>query len=491
MKTSVPNQRLSVLVDNPPTGEYVIYWMTAYRRTRSNYALQRAIEWACELRLPLVVLAALRVDYPWASDRTHAFAIDGIADVVAACDDRVVCVPYVEPTPGAARGLLRRLSDRAAVVVGDDAPVFFLPDARRAAVDQVQSRFEVVDHNGLVPLSASNRDFRRAVDLRRFYQQVLPEHLDDVPDDDPLTGFTSTMPADTVLDTIRTIMAEYPTAQIDRPAVGGLPIDHSVSATGLVGGERAAQARLSEFVFSGLLRYDERNQPDAEAESGLSPYLHFGHVSVHQIVQAVTDAEGWSLAEVSPTARGSRSGWWGMSAQAEGFLDQVVTWRDLGYRAAHQRDGYDEYEALPDWAKLTLEEHADDPHQHIYGLEEFVRSETHDEIWNAAQRQLVETGLMHNYLRMLWGKKILEWTPHPRVAHDVMFELNNRYALDGRDPNSVSGIHWVLGRFDRAWGPEREIFGKVRYMTSDSTRRKLKLTNYLNRYGPKSPTGTK
>lgn len=490
MKSSVPEQRLSVLVDEPPTGEYVLYWMTAYRRTRSNFALQRAVEWASELRLPLVVFAALRVDYPWANDRIHAFAIDGIAEVAAACEGRVACVAYLEPDPGAGSGLLSRLGERAAVIVGDNAPVFFLPAARRAAVDQVQCRFEVVDHNGLVPMSVTDREFRRAVDLRRFNQQVLPDHLDDVPDDDPLAGLSAGL-SSSVPAPIEAIMTDYPSARIDREAVGGLPIDHSVPATLLVGGQTAAVVRLNEFAVSGLLRYDERNQPDSEAESGLSPYLHFGHVSVHQVVQTVVDAEEWSPAELSPTARGSRSGWWGMSAQAEGFLDQVVTWRDIGYRAAHLSASYDEYEAISDWAKLTLEEHAADPREHVYGLEEFAQSETHDEIWNAAQRQLVETGLMHNYLRMLWGKKILEWTPHPRVAHDIMFELNNRYALDGRDPNSVSGIHWVLGRFDRAWGPEREIFGKVRYMTSDSTRRKLKLTNYLNRYGPKAPTGAK
>ena len=168
-----------------------------------------------------------------------------------------------------------------------------------------------------------------------------------------------------------------------------------------------------------------------------------------------------------------------MSAAAEGFLDQLVTWRELGYRSARYVPDNGSYSALPRWARATLAEHAGDPREFVYSQEQLDAAETHDEIWNAAQRQLRHDGVIHNYLRMLWGKKILEWTRSPEEAHDIMFELNDRYALDGRDPNSVSGIHWVLGRYDRAWGPERPIFGKVRYMSSDSTRRKLKMTEYL------------
>ena len=147
-----------------------------------------------------------------------------------------------------------------------------------------------------------------------------------------------------------------------------------------------------------------------------------------------------------------------------------------------QQDDYDKYESLPDWARKTLADHVDDPREHTYSLEQFASAETHDELWNAAQRQLVREGVIHNYLRMLWGKKILEWTWTPHEAADVMIELNNRYALDGRDPNSYSGIYWCLGRYDRPWGPERPIFGKIRYMTSKNTARKVRVAEYLKRY---------
>ncbi len=172
-----------------------------------------------------------------------------------------------------------------------------------------------------------------------------------------------------------------------------------------------------------------------------------------------------------------------MAASAEAFLDQLVTWRELGYNMCVHRPDYDRYESLPDWARATLELHAPDRRDPTYTLDQFAAAETHDPVWNAAQRQLVRDGALHNYLRMLWGKKILEWTESPREALDVMIELNNRYALDGRDPNSYSGIFWMLGRYDRAWGPERPIFGKIRYMSSDSTIRKLKMKQYLERYG--------
>lgn len=171
-----------------------------------------------------------------------------------------------------------------------------------------------------------------------------------------------------------------------------------------------------------------------------------------------------------------------MSQGAESFIDELVTWRELGYGFCYHESDYASYESLPEWARETLGDHAGDERPHLYTFDELESASTHDELWNAAQRQLVHDGTIHNYLRMLWGKKILAWTAHPRDALDVMIELNNRYALDGRDPNSYSGITWVMGRFDRGW-PEREIYGKVRTMTSESTRRKVDVQRYLERWG--------
>jgi deoxyribodipyrimidine photo-lyase len=241
---------------------------------------------------------------------------------------------------------------------------------------------------------------------------------------------------------------------------------------------------LDEFIRHRLPRYDERDHPDADTASGLSPYLHFGHISAHEIAAAVWHQADWDPSRlVGAQVTGSREGWWGLPATSEAFLDQLVTWRELGYGFCHHRRDYAAWSALPAWARATLAKHARDPRPERYSRRELEAARTGDPIWNAAQRQLLIDGRIHNYLRMLWGKRILEWSATPRTALATMIELNNKYGVDGRDPNSFSGILWTLGLFDRAWGPERPIFGIVRYMSSEAARRKLRMHGYLKRWG--------
>jgi len=271
----------------------------------------------------------------------------------------------------------------------------------------------------------------------------------------------------------------------DSTALASLPINHDVGTAGRQGGSGAAQHILRQFLQDRFPRYmEDRNQPEVEGTSGLSPYLHFVHISVHQIFDQLMDIGGWTLDRVSSRTTGSRSGWWGVSEASEGFLDQLVTWRELGFNICWQREDYDRYESLPRWALKTLADHEGDCRPYVYSPEEFEAARAHDPLWNATQMQLVRKGWIHNYLRMLWGKKILEWAASPRDALNVMIELNNRYALDGRDPNSYSGIFWILGRFDRAWGAERPIFGKIRYMSSKNTARKVRVRDYVTKYAP-------
>ena len=275
-------------------------------------------------------------------------------------------------------------------------------------------------------------------------------------------------------------------------ALENLPIDHGVAPVTTRGGQDAAGRVLAEFLDSRLARYvDDRKEPDPErdASSGLSPYLHFGHISVHEVFSTLMTRERWTTRRIDAKAAGRREGWWGASAAAESFLDELITWREIGINMCHLRADYDRYESLPSWARDTLEAHARDRRPHRYTGEQFESGETHDPLWNAAQHQLVRDGRMHNYLRMLWGKKILEWSPSPRAALKTMIHLNNKYALDGRDPNSYSGIFWTLGRYDRPWGPEREIFGTIRYMSSENTARKLRVKNYIARYSKGLPFG--
>ncbi len=488
MKKQVPELRVRAVSDAPlrPDGEFVLYWMIAARRARWNFGLDHALALARELDRPLVVLEALRVGYRWASDRMHRFVLEGMRDNREAFEGSgVLYHPYVEPEPGHGSGLLEALAGRACAVVTDEFPCFFLPRMVAAAGTKLADLgvpLHAVDSNGLLPLRAPDRAFARAFDFRRYLQKELRPHLSVAPARDPL----SRKQLRPIKKLPKEVTERWPAADpglLDgRLLLGGLPIDHSVAPATFEGGSKAGSKLVRDFVVERLERYGERNQPESDSTSGLSPYLHFGHVSAHQVFERIVDQEQWKPDDLSQSTSGKREGWWGMSPPAEGFLDQLVTWRELGYVFTSRRDDYARFESLPDWARATLAQHADDPREHVYSLREFEQARTHDELWNAAQNQLRMEGRMHNYLRMLWGKKILHWSESPEDALDIMVELNNKYAVDGRNPNSYSGIFWTLGRFDRAWGPERPIFGKIRYMTSESTRRKLKVGDYIERW---------
>jgi deoxyribodipyrimidine photo-lyase len=485
--STVPDIRLSACNDAPirPERAFVVYWMTAYRRLSYNYALQHAVDLAQEHQVPLVILEALRSDYQWASDRLHQFIIDGMADHARRlADANVTYYPYVEPDRGAGKGLLEALGEQAVAVITDDFPAFMLPRMTAAAAAKLDVRLEKVDSNGIVPLYAPQKLYKRAYDFRRWFQRHGREHLDAAPRQHPLVG--KNLPELAALP--EAIDKRWPPTPLEALADSGfvstLPIDHQVSVVDSArGGEQAGRERLATFLEERLEGYaDRRSHPQDDHTSRLSFHLHFGHISAHEIVAAVLEREDWSFGDLGDDAKGKREGWWGLSADAEAFLEELITWREVGFNTCVHLDDYDAYESLPDWAIATLDEHADDPRPHVYSLEEFERAETHDELWNAAQLQLVRQGRIHNYLRMLWGKKILHWSASPQEALQYMIELNNKYALDGRDPNSYSGIFWILGRYDRPWGPEREIFGKVRYMTSKSTRRKYKVDGYIDRW---------
>lgn len=485
--STVPDLRLHARNDAPvrPDGEYVLYWMVAYRRLSWNFALDRAVDRARELDRPLVILEGLRAGYRWASDRLHRFALDGMREHRQALEGSPVAyLPYVEPEPGAGTGLLEALAERACLVVTDVFPAFFLPRMQETAAERLDVRLEAVDSCGLLPLAATEKTYSAAYHFRRHLQKTLGEHLTELPVARPLAE----RPLPERWDPDSGLLERWPMAS-DELLEGGeevlaaLPVDHAVPPVEARGGSAAARDRLRAFLDGKLERYpEERNDPDADVQSGLSPWLHWGHVSSHELFKEVADREEWSPGRLAPGADGKRHGWWGMSEPAEAFLDELVTWRELGYSYCWLRPDYADYQTLPEWALETLAEHEDDPREHVYSLEEFRDARTHDELWNAAQRQLLHEGVIHNYLRMLWGKKILEWTASPRDALEIMVELNNRFGIDGRDPNSWSGIFWCLGRFDRGW-PEREIYGKVRSMTSASTRRKVSVDGYLERWG--------
>lgn len=488
----IPELRVTACNDKPirSSGGFVLYWMIANRRIHWNYALDQAIERARTLRKPLVILEALRCDYPWASDRLHRFVLDGMAEKSRelGSGNSVRYYPYVERGVGEGKGLLAALAKQACIVITDDFPCFFLPHMVQSAAKQSPVRLEKVDSNGLLPLRAADRVFLTAHAFRRFLQKNLSAHLTHFPRANPLSRLN--LPRAKPLPP--EIASRWPSASLqwlESPSsLVELPINHRIApAAGpeaLRGGEAAAREKWRAFLTRKLGDYGEvHNEPDQQGTSETSPYLHFGYISSHQMFHDLMSRENWSESKLAHRANGSRTGWWGVRAAAEQFLDQFVTWREVGFNFSAHREDYDRFQSLPDWALKTLDKHRPDERPFIYSLRHLAAARTHDSLWNAAQRQLASEGRMHNYMRMLWGKKILEWSETPKQALEYLIELNNRYALDGRNPNSYSGIFWCLGRYDRPWGPERPIFGTVRYMSSQNTARKLHVKDYLQKYG--------
>jgi deoxyribodipyrimidine photo-lyase len=457
--------------------------MTAFRRLHSNFALQRAVELAIELQRPLLILEALRVSYPWASDRFHQFIIDGMRDNAReVASTHAGYLAYVEPSRGDGHALAQTLAEQASAVVTDDFPCFFHPTMYQRVVRKWKAYVELVDSNGILPIHAADRTFTVAHSYRRYMQKVIAADAPVFPEDNPLQH-PKLPPWKGKAASLAPRWKFLSPTELDRLDLSPLPIDHSVAPTGERGGRVAALQCMQRFVSQRLDNYSEaRNEPEMQGSSNLSSYMHFGHISPHEVFQQVTQANPkWSLDKIGKP-NGKMTGFWKLGENIEAFMDQLMTWREIGFNMCVREPNYDRYESLPDWAQVTLAKHATDSRPHVYSLEQFDLAQTYDSLWNAAQTQLVREGRIHNYLRMLWGKKILHWSESPQAALDIMIHLNNKYALDGRDPNSYSGIFWVLGRYDRAWGPERPIFGKIRYMTSESTRSKYSVKAYIQKY---------
>ncbi|MCC6125349.1 MAG: deoxyribodipyrimidine photolyase [Pirellulales bacterium] len=465
-------------------GRFVLYWMTAFRRANWNFALDRAVDWAKHLQKPLVVVESLGCGSRWASARHHRFAMQGMAENARQfAQGPVYYHPYLETIAGEARDFFAALAHSACLVVTDDYPLPSDLDPEPWAAD-LPIQLEKVDGNGILPMNAAEKAFETAYAFRRFLQSHLREHLLDFPKANPFSRLKIPL-----LKRLPTeIASRWKPAKIaalveKKCTLGYLPIDRSVESVELHGGIKAASAALTRFLRHRLPIYREKRGDAAkDASSGLSPYLHFGHISSHEIFRALARREAWTPDRLAEKASGRREGWWGMSQPSEAFLDELITWRELGYNFCRHRYDYASFDSLPDWAIKTLKKHAKDMRKYVYSFDGFESAATHDPLWNAAQRQLTRAGTIHNYLRMLWGKKILEWTAGPREAAEIMIELNNKYALDGGDPNSYSGIFWVLGRYDRPWGPERPIFGTVRYMSSTNAARKMRVAEYIESY---------
>lgn len=424
--------------DENPRGDFVLYWAQASRRLRQNLGLEHAIARADALGVPVVVYEALRPDYPYANDRLHAFVVDGVAQNRRDAAARGLRYLFFLPrTRDEARGVVRRLASRARLVVTDDYPTFILRDQTRAFAARTPVALELVDGNGLLPMRAMPKEQYAAKQFRDRAYKLLERHWTPIRDAEVRRFFRGDLDVDETL---------HPIADC--------AIDHSIAPVATKGGREAALARLEAFVRESLDGYAKLHSKSPQHTSGLSPYLHFGHLGIHEIAERIL-AAGASAEDV------------------DAFLEQAVIRRELSFNLCFFNERHESLEALPDWAKKTLDAHRRDRRKPLYDAAELEAAETYDEVWNAAQQQLLGTGTMHGYLRMLWGKKAIEWMETPEAAHAFLVEQHGKYALDGRDPNTHAGVLWCFGKHDRPWAPQRPIFGMVRWMSSESTRKKL------------------
>ncbi|WP_423188839.1 deoxyribodipyrimidine photo-lyase [Alkalibacterium sp. f15] len=434
---------------------YVVYWMQASQRTDYNHALEYAIAQANELDKPLLVYFGLTADFPEANARHYTFMLEGLQEVKTELSARGITfiVQLTSPEKGAVT-----LAEDAALMIVDRGYLRIEREWRDHVANAVSCPFVQVETNVIVPVEvASDKEEYAARTIRSKIHKQLDAYLE------PLPKTEIVHPS---LD------LDLPYKKVDISDISSLidelGCDQSVPAVKWIkGGTSQAKSRLAHFIENNLPDYDEkRNQPGLAITSDMSPYLHFGQISPLYMYDQLADAPA--------------------SENKKAFIEEFVVRRELSMNFVYYNDQYDSYTCLPDWAKETLASHADDERETVYSLEELETSDTADPYWNAAQSEMVKMGKMHGYMRMYWGKKIIEWSPSPEEAYSRALYLNNRYNLDGRDPNSFTGIAWCFGKHDHGW-KERPVFGKVRYMNAKGLERKFKMSDYLLRVANSLP----
>ena len=441
----------------PANADYVVYWAQANRRLYSNHAFSFAVRLANQKRLPLLVYEALTYSHPWANDRFHTFILEGVPENgKRAAQLGAGYVFYHRAKKSEPDDVLYNLARKAHAVVTDDFPSYIPAIFNPRVADRIGVPYYIVDASCIVPMAAIPRQQYAAYTLRPKIHKLLPEFLQPVPAVKLARRWTGD------ISKFHTNVTPEKIPELVRRS----DIDHTVlPSKEFRGGRVEAKKRLKQFLEHNLVRYARLNrEPSAKATSHLSPYLHFGYISSLEIALAVRDyAEEHKLI-------------------ADEFLEQLIVRRELAFNFARYGPPPEKISSLPDWVQATLGKHATDRRDPLYTREQFDSAATHDELWNACQRELLRDGIIHGYYRMYWGKKIIEWSPTPQDALDTMIYLNDRYALDGRDPNTYTNILWCLGLHDRSW-TERPIFGMIRYMSLDGMKRKTDEDAYLRENG--------
>ncbi len=432
-------------------GKCVVYWMQRAERGTDNAAVDVAVHAANELGLPLVVYFAAIANFPSANLRHYAFLNQGLPDIEADLAERNITF------------LMRRFPNEdherffadvdAALVVGDENPMRGPENWRQSMAARLEVPFWTVDADVIVPSKLLEKAQSAAYVIRPRLYRRLPEFL--CPFANPQAKHAWTRPTNFKSDSVH--------EDITR---GWQSLDRTVSPVDAwKGGAHAARKRLKHFVDHLFSDYDAmRNKPEVDGTSLMSPYLHFGHIGPMTILLAVEAA-----LRKNPALQGER----------DAFVNELVVWRELAVNFVKYNPNYDNPACAEKWARESLAEHERDERERVYTLKQLERGETYDELWNAAQAQMLQFGWMHNYMRMYWAKKILEWTPDIATAMKYAIHLNDKYFLDGRDPNGYSGVAWsMVGKFDRPWF-DRPVFGKIRYMSGGSTGKKFNSKRYI------------
>ncbi|MBV8867076.1 MAG: deoxyribodipyrimidine photo-lyase [Acidobacteriaceae bacterium] len=449
--------------DYRPGAEYVLYWAQMNRRVDANHGLLFAAELANKYELPVLVYEGLTCTYDYANDRLHTFILEAVPETARRLKKAGIgYIFYLRRTRDSRNSTLYELARRAAAVVSDDYPTFIARRHNARVPEKLDVAYYVVDSSCVVPMSQISQRQYGAYTIRPRIKKVLAKYLT-APDElyvkrkfeGDIPEFHSTVTEQNIPD-----------------LVASCEIDHSVRPSlSFEGGRLQAEKLLDYFLTHNLRRYAKgRNEPSEHATSHLSPYLHFGQISSLEIALAVRE-----YAQQNQLI-------------AEEYLEELIVRRELAFNYARFVENPGSLKNLPDWCQQTMMEHASDKRDPAYSAQQLIRAETYDELWNATQKEMLLRGKIHGYYRMYWGKKIIEWTRGYQDAADIMIEIHDRFALDGRDPNTYTNILWCFGLHDRPWG-ERPIFGKLRYMSFGGLQRKTDTQSYIKEIQEMEKTG--
>ncbi len=444
----IEQQRISVLQQErvQKDNTYILYWMQGASRVAYNHALLYAIEKAHYYNKPLVVYFGITDNYPEASIRHYYFMIQGLIEVYQSLS--YLNIRMIIAHSDVALGAIEAAKN-AVLVVTDMAYVRHEREWRRFVASNIQVPLMMIESNLVVPIrEASLKEEYSAATLRRKIEPMISFWAEETPSPNYEGEYYSgPFPLENIyhedIDTM----------------ISSLKIDRSISIVkGVRGGEKEARKKLRMFIENHLKGYSvKRNDPLLSYSSELSPYLHYGQISPIEIYRRVNETT---------------------IEDKKDFIEQLIVRRELAFNYVFYNSHYDSFEGLPSWAKETLLIHSTDSREYIYSFDELRDAMTHDIYWNAAQSELRICGTMHNYMRMYWGKKILEWTKDPKEAYRIALSLNNMYQLDGRDPNGFAGVAWCFGKHDRPWA-QRPIFGFIRYMNDKGLMRKFDMKRYI------------